>query len=955
MPKLKKKSYDQRQQHNKEIIYRKRLDVAITADENITDTQQHRINSLCNVKIERKRKSNKTNLYDEDENEDFLIQLLPKRQAVESLTNSKKIDQNLSKEAMDNNIVESSESHSDKIDSCSGHTMILPEIILGEFSQFFNEFPLPHHQCTAMSASALAYAFLKPVITWQSRDLDNILRVGQIYYKDCMSYLLLNNPKYEHTYLEALQLIQNLKVLNRTIQLDINTVECRGGPHIEGVFVNYILNFEKCEFTNCVITYNEYSYGLLRLHNINNISSYAFFDSHGRNDDGSVPGSKSAIMFFKNIEDFIIFFLNEYPILSPLPNEVHDISKYLILVPLHFIDITDENDIEDGNSYSPVEGSSSDWDSSDELPLIELKKKIQESEHICIGISDSNHNTLPIKSKKQSIALFKNKPNILSKKEKNKLKMKRYRLNMTTSLQTEIKTKVRNIRRKKIAKETKDQRIKRLKNKAQENKRHYNKTKNNHLNAKYEWPAPIPKSDKEKCLIEFLKKMSKEELLQRTCSICNKIDFNKNFNKLKFSELKQYDILQPIKELVNIIPIFQEVTEDVHEKKMTNCEELKLCVNEEIQNKKQIEINKFIITETNNVNLAPNVIICEETKSYNVLGNRINVNNANKKNSQSEIKKNENTDVLEKSYFCYKNIILYKNGIDPNTKPNDNMICDICSNCFSSLNRKKPVTPLFSPANNAFIGDVPKELQNLTIPEEQLISLYRHNKCVIKIQTRTYDASTKQSKINGNVIIFQQNISSIAKILPLSQDSLCDNIKVVFVGSNPPSRVESYRLLRVRRDKVYKALKWLIINNPLYRDIKISTINIENLPIDDIPDSLWITMDSTTETEAANASRSGYVQEPSVGDNINIHSTSTASSITENYEKEEIPMALSTSALVDVDGVDTLTNDVQNHILKNTFDKQKKNQHTNDTYYMIPHSEKPVSQYGNPLRIRKSG
>ena len=116
----------------------------------------------------------------------------------------------------------------------------------------------------------------------------------------------------------------------------------------------------------------------------------------------------------------------------------------------------------------------------------------------------------------------------------------------------------------------------------------------------------------------------------------------------------------------------------------------------------------------------------------------------------------------------------------------DDTVCNICSKCSSSLNRKKPVTPDFSPANDCFIGDVPEELQNLTIPEEHLISLYRHNKCIIKIQARTYDASTKQSKISGNVIVFQQNIGSIAKTLPFSQDSLCDSIKVVFVGANPP-------------------------------------------------------------------------------------------------------------------------------------------------------------------------
>lgn len=154
--------------------------------------------------------------------------------------------------------------------------------------------------------------------------------------------------------------------------------------------------------------------------------------------------------------------------------------------------------------------------------------------------------------------------------------------------------------------------------------------------------------------------------------------------------------------------------------------------------------------------------------------------------------------------------------------PVDDTLCNICLKCFNSLKRKIPVTPDFSIANDCFIGDVPEELQNLTIPEEHLILLYRHNKCIIKIQARTYDASTRQSKISGNVIVFQQNIGSIAKILPFSQDSLCDSIKVVFVGSRPPLKTDTSKLLRVRREKLKKALEWFIKNNPLYKDIQFS-------------------------------------------------------------------------------------------------------------------------------------
>lgn len=72
-------------------------------------------------------------------------------------------------------------------------------IIFGRFSQFPEEFPKPHHQCTAMSAVALAYSSLKSVKYWNSDDLDNILRAGQVYYQECRSYLLSQNSTKTNT------------------------------------------------------------------------------------------------------------------------------------------------------------------------------------------------------------------------------------------------------------------------------------------------------------------------------------------------------------------------------------------------------------------------------------------------------------------------------------------------------------------------------------------------------------------------------------------------------------------------------------------------------------------------------------------------------------------------------------------------------------------------------------
>ncbi|CAF4871899.1 unnamed protein product, partial [Rotaria magnacalcarata] len=99
-------------------------------------------------------------------------------------------------------------------------------------------------------------------------------------------------------------------------------------------------------------------------------------------------------------------------------------------------------------------------------------------------------------------------------------------------------------------------------------------------------------------------------------------------------------------------------------------------------------------------------------------------------------------------FYCKNRIILYANGL-------------------SQQNR-------FSPANNMWLGDVPTELQGLIIAEEKLISLYRHNSCVIKLHSPFHSTTTVQSALKGNCITFLQNIPNIVNSLPLRLDDLYD-------------------------------------------------------------------------------------------------------------------------------------------------------------------------------------
>lgn len=88
-------------------------------------------------------------------------------------------------------------------------------------------------------------------------------------------------------------------------------------------------------------------------------------------------------------------------------------------------------------------------------------------------------------------------------------------------------------------------------------------------------------------------------------------------------------------------------------------------------------------------------------------------------------------------FFNETNSMLYSDGL---SKQGKTWMSTICCKCYDSL--WKGSVPKFSPANAVWLGAVPAELQGLTIPEEKLISLYRHNSCIIKLHSPFHSTTT---------------------------------------------------------------------------------------------------------------------------------------------------------------------------------------------------------------------
>lgn len=190
-----------------------------------------------------------------------------------------------------------------------------------------------------------------------------------------------------------------------------------------------------------------------------------------------------------------------------------------------------------------------------------------------------------------------------------------------------------------------------------------------------------------------------------------------------------------------------------------------------------------------------------------------------------------------------------------------------CKDCLRDL--KKGQIPPFSLANNMWIGDVPHELRVLSLAESVLVARYFPAAHIVKLfpkvkGSKYWNNDSLNSAVKGNVSTYWLDPNSIADMLngqtmPPSPNILAATIGVTIIGPQNLPEKTLPGFLRVRRDRVRKALLWLKDNNPIYRDIIISEDVLDMLPEDAIPRQILETTRYSSDTDALEQERSGYV------------------------------------------------------------------------------------------------
>lgn len=149
--------------------------------------------------------------------------------------------------------------------------------------------------------------------------------------------------------------------------------------------------------------------------------------------------------------------------------------------------------------------------------------------------------------------------------------------------------------------------------------------------------------------------------------------------------------------------------------------------------------------------------------------------------------------------------------------------CDkICSCCLKSLEKGR--RPSLALANGFWIGQVPKELSDLTYAEKLLVARIRHNRCIIKVASGRY-------KMRANAIMFKHPTPKIYQTLPPPSKEFDEVLAVIYTGPCKPTPEDVQRTpFLVRRNTVKTALNWLKLNHSDYHDLVISDKNLEEYP-----------------------------------------------------------------------------------------------------------------------------
>ena len=222
---------------------------------------------------------------------------------------------------------------------------------------------------------------------------------------------------------------------------------------------------------------------------------------------------------------------------------------------------------------------------------------------------------------------------------------------------------------------------------------------------------------------------------------------------------------------------------------------------------------------------------------------------------------------------------------------------DFCTTCHSAVCRGS--IPKFSASNFVNVvtcQDYPSALDDLTTVEECLIAKCHPVGAILKLRPGGHSSPSTYNAIRGHMIVIPQDPGPLLQILPSPELRLDNLIKVFWLGQQAPADADLKPFLQVRKGRVLAALQYLVQHNPLYRDLTINNVIMDNWSDEFIPPEIHdnnICLGSPDRHE-----REGYTVSLQTGNYENdLHAAQDAIFNTDSHE----PL-ISSSVYTDVNG-----------------------------------------------------
>jgi len=168
---------------------------------------------------------------------------------------------------------------------------------------------------------------------------------------------------------------------------------------------------------------------------------------------------------------------------------------------------------------------------------------------------------------------------------------------------------------------------------------------------------------------------------------------------------------------------------------------------------------------------------------------------------------------------------------------------------------KKSTIPDYALGDGLWTGiDVPTALNNLTWIEEKLIARVHISVQIQKCRSfhaAAADGFHPQRQVKGHILTYPIEPATVLHCLPLAPSQLVGLIKVVFLSGNPirQSDADRLRFYIVCREKIERALRWLISHNPHYRGVVLDELTLAQLPQEGIPEEVDTSLNIVSESQ----------------------------------------------------------------------------------------------------------